>query len=311
MSTARQIPPLNWIRAFEAAARHLSFTRAAEELHVTPAAVSQQVKALERRLGLPLFRRVHNRLYLTPSGQSWLPKITAGLDLIASGVHPVPNERAGTLIVRTPSSFSILWLAPRLYRFHARYPNVDVRISALGREADTDGGPPDIEIRNGSSPWPGLERVLLMREEVFPVCSPAVRRGPPGLRAIKDLSRHTLLHVSGYREDWQMWLAAAGAPDLEVQPGLHFDQSVTAIQAAVNGVGVALGRSALVAGELAAGRLVAPFSIRLQAEEAYWIAWRSQVERHPAVRAFRDWLLQEASLDPGPDAQQRHGGAPA
>lgn len=298
MSTARQLPPLNWIRAFEAAARHLSFTRAAEELHVTPAAVSQQVKALERRLGLPLFRRVHNRLHLTPSGQSWLPKITAGLDLIASGVEPLPmHDRGGTLIVRTPSSFSIQWLAPRLYRFHARYPNVDVRISALGREADGDGRPPDIEIRNGISPWPGLERVLLMREEVFPVCSPAVTRGPPGLGAIEDLSCHTLLHVSGYRENWQMWLAAAGCADLEVQPGLHFDQSVTAIQAAVNGVGVALGRSALVAGELAAGRLVAPFSLRLQAEEAYWIAWRSEADRSPAVRAFRDWLLQEASLD--------------
>lgn len=298
---ARRIPPLNWVRAFEAAARHLSFTRAAEELHVTQAAISQQVKALENRLGVALFRRVHNRLFLTSSGQIWLPKIRTGFDLIESGVASLyAHDGSGTLMIRTPSSFSIQWLAPRLDRFHTRYPSIDVRISALGRDADLEGREPEIEIRNGAAPWPGLERVLLMREEVFPVCSPALAEGVPGLRAIESLALHTLLHVSGYREDWQMWLTSAGLADLEVQPGLHFDQSVTAIQAAINGLGVALGRSALVSGELAAGRLAAPFDLKLQAEDAYWIAYRSDAGQRPTVRAFRDWLLQEAGAAADP-----------
>jgi LysR family glycine cleavage system transcriptional activator len=139
-----------------------------------------------------------------------------------------------------------------------------------------------------------------MREDVFPVCSPALAEGTPGLRAIESLASHTLLHVSGYREDWQMWLGAAGVAGLKVQPGLGFDQSVTAIQAAINGLGVALGRSALVSGELAAGRLVAPFELKLQAEDAYWIAYRGEVGQRPNVQAFRDWLLKEAKTASDP-----------
>lgn len=291
----RKLPPLNWLRAFEASARHLSFTRAAEELNVTQAAVSQQVKALERRLGTALFLRVQNRLVLTYAGQACLPKITAGFDLIEGGIDSLHvYDSGGTLSVRTPSSFSILWLTPRLDRFHSRYPEINIHVSALGRKADSEDAKAEIEIRNGSAPWPDLECVVLMREEVFPVCAPALLDGPLRARRVEDLAQQNLLHVSGYRENWQLWLAAAGFAELKLQPGLHFDQSVTAIQAAVNGLGVVLGRSALVSGELATGRLVAPFDLRLQAEDKYWITYPPALARRPNVQAFRDWLLQEA-----------------
>lgn len=289
----RRLPPLNWVRAFEAASRHLSFTRAAEELHVTQAAVSQQVKALERHLGVALFRRVNNRLFLTFAGQAWVPKLRAGLELIESGVEEMRAWQGGGMLrVSSPSSFSIQWLTPRLERFHGRHPTIDIRLTVRRRGGDADTEEVDLAIRNGLGEWADAECVLLLREEVFPVCSPHLARE---LREPRDLARHELLHVSGYREDWPTWLGAAGAGDLETSHGLHFEQSVTAIHAAINGLGVALGRSALVGGEIAAGRLVAPFDLRLPGEDAYWIACTRRSAQSSIVGAFRDWLLEEAA----------------
>ena len=293
---SRHLPPLNWLRSFEAAARHLSFTRAAEELNVTQAAVSQQVKALESRLGIPLFRRVHNRLFLTYAGQAWLPKLRAGFDLLASGTEELHiYDRGASLTVRVPSSFSIQWLVPRLGRFHARYPTIDIRLIALGRAQDVDGAVIDLDIRNGTGDWPGLESVILMRENVFPVCSPQTAAGDRPLREPGDLADHELLHVGGYREDWPMWFERAGLKDFDVSRGPHFDQSITAIHAAINGMGVVLGRSTLVAGELAAGRLVAPFDIKLAGEDAYWITAPPALGKRPHIVAFRNWLEEEAA----------------
>ena len=160
------------LRTFLMVREHLSFTRAAEELNVTQAAVSQQVKALEMRLGIPLFRRVHNRLFLTYAGQVWLPKLRAGFNLLASSTEELHiYDQGASLTVRLPSSFSIQWLVPRLDRFHSRYPTIDIRLIALERAQDVDGGVIDLDIRNGTGDWPGLESTILMRENVFPVCS--------------------------------------------------------------------------------------------------------------------------------------------
>jgi LysR family glycine cleavage system transcriptional activator len=189
---------LNWLRSFETAARHLSFTRAAEELNVTQAAVSQQVKALENNLGIPLFRRVHNRLFLTYAGQAWLPKLRAGFDLLASGTEELHiYDQGASLTVRLPSSFSIQWLVPRLDRFHARFPTIDIRLLALGQAGDVAGAAIDLDIRNGTGDWPGQESTLLMHENVFPVCSPRIAQGDHPLKVPGDLASHELLHVSG------------------------------------------------------------------------------------------------------------------
>lgn len=293
---SRNIPPLTWLRAFEAAARHLSITRAAEELSVTPAVVSQQVSALEKHLGMLLFRRARHRLFLTAAGTAYLPRLKQAFDLIASGTRELyAVEREETLTVRAPSSFSILWLAPRLDRFHARYPHIAIRLTALGRETEFPQAEIDLEIRNGTGRWPGVVSVLLLEEDVLPVCSPRIAEGPPPLRTPSDLLRHKLLHVNGYREDWATWFRAAGVEPREANRGDLFDQSVTAIQAAANGFGVALGRTALVASALAAGRLVAPFELALRGEDAYWITYHESAANGPNVAAFRDWLLEEAA----------------
>ena len=292
---ARRLPPLTWLRAFEAAARHLSITRAAEELQVTPAVISQHVSALERHLGVELFRRVRQRLFLTDKGDAYLSKLREAFDLIALGTRELyAGEERETLTIRVPSSFSIQWLAPKLDRFHARYPRIVIRLSALGRETDFAREEIDLEIRNGAGKWPGVVSILLLEEEVFPVCSPQLLSGPRTLRVPEDLRHHQLLHVNGYREDWRMWFSAAGVEFPQMQRGDLFDQSVMAIQAAVNGLGIALGRTSLVANELATGRLVAPFDIVLPGEDAYWITYPNSAAGRPSLIAFRDWLLEEA-----------------
>jgi len=292
---ARRIPPLNWLRAFEAAARHLSLTRAAEELGVTQAAVSQHVKALEQRLGIPLFRRVRQRLYLTDAGQAYLPNLRQAFDLMDEGTTALhAHERQGNLTVRAAASFSLQWLVPRLERFHAAHPDLDIRLTAQGREVDFARDDIDLEIRHGDGRWPDLQAVPLVYEEVFPVCSPDLVTLHP-LNTPADLAGCTLLDVPGYAEDWDMWLAAAGAPALAEFSAIRFDQSAVALQAAVNGVGVALGRTPLVAGELAAGHLIAPFTERITGASAYHIVYPERAASQPRIAAFRDWLLEEAA----------------
>jgi LysR family glycine cleavage system transcriptional activator len=291
----RSLPPLNGLRAFEAAARHLSFARAAAELHVTPAAVSHQVKALEARLGVALFRRRNREVLLTDMGQALLPGVRDGFDRLAAAVQRVQNrEAAGALQVSVLPSLAARWLVPRLSRFHARHPEIDLRLSATQNLVDFTREEFDAAIRHGRGDWPGLRADLLLRDEFFPVCSPLLRDGATPLRTPDDLRRHILLHDSA-REDWRLWLTAAGVEGIDLKRGPSFNDGSLLVQAVVAGQGVAVGRRALVAGELAAGRLIRPFEFVLPVDRAYYFVCPVGSADRPKIKALRAWLLAEAA----------------
>ncbi len=299
---ARRLPPLNALRAFEAAARHLSFTRAAQELNVTQAAVSHQVKALEARLGLVLFRRLNRALILTEDGQAYLPPVRDAFDAIAQATRRLEaRQSGGVLTVSTMDSFAAAWLVPRLGRFRAAHGHIDVRITITDRLVDFAHDDVDLAIRYGRGHYPGLSVVRLLTEDIFPVCSPALLRGDNPLASPADLRHHTLLH-DDMREDWRMWLMAAAVADVDPTRGPAFTHSHLVLQAAADGQGVALGRGALVAHDLAAGTLVKPFDISLAADYAYYVVTPTAAAEQPKITAFRDWLLEEAERDPAATA---------
>ncbi|NKC12202.1 MAG: transcriptional regulator GcvA [Gammaproteobacteria bacterium] len=291
----RRLPPLNWLRAFEATARHLSFTRAAEELHVTQAAISQQVKSLESWFDLPLFRRARRRLFLTESGQTLTPRIREALDLMAQGVQEVEAfAQEGVLTLRVSSSFAPQWLVPRLGRFYARHPDLDLRFTTVDKAVDFARDDVDAEIRFGAGQWSDVETHLIIHDRIFPVCAPSLLEGDAPLREPADLVRHRLLHVIGTQE-WKAWGQAVNLPWLPGRRAHVFDHAVLALQAAINGVGVALGRTSLVQSELESGRLVAPFEVALDTPDGYWLLYpRGRAERADMM-ALRDWLLEEAA----------------
>ncbi len=295
---SRRLPSLNALRAFEAAARHLSFTRAAGELHVTQAAISHQVKALEDWLGFRLFHRLSRELRLTEEGQAYLPALSDAFDGIERATARLKREdEPRFLTVSTMVSFAAGWLVPRLKRFRAAHPAVDVRLTTSDEFVDFDRDGVDIAIRYGRGGWPGLRVERLMEEDFFPVCSPGLRDGPAPLAEPADLRHHTLLH-DDLTITWATWLDAAGVPGLagvKAERGPFFINSHLAFQAAIAGEGVAIGRSALVAGDIAAGRLVRPFDISLPADFAYYVVCPEASAVRPKVAAFRDWLFAEAA----------------
>jgi len=291
----RQIPPLNALRAFEAVARHLSFTGAADELGVTQGAVSQQVKKLEAHLGLLMFRRVHQGLLLTDSGQAYLPVVRDAFDGLALGTRTLQSrERRGILTVSVSAGFATKWLVPRSHRFYERHPEIDLRISASPEHINFARGDIDLAVRHGDGIWPELDAVRLMAENVFPVCSPAMAGKPDKPMAPIDLRHQTLLR--SWRPDyWPRWFTAAGAAGaVDTARGPAFDDHSNAIQAAIDGRGVALGRTALVGDDLLAGRLVRPFERVIPADIAYWIVCPKGTAGRPKIVAFREWLLAEA-----------------
>jgi LysR family glycine cleavage system transcriptional activator len=295
----RRLPPLNALRAFEAAARHLSFTQAAQELNVTQAAISHQVKALEERLGVLLFHRRGRTLMLSEAGQAYLPPVREAFDGLATATEGlIRRDSAGTLTVSCLSSFAVTWLVPRLKRFRDHEPDIDVRLSASDQLVDFAREDVDLAIRYGRGDWPGLWVDRIMTEDITPVCSPKLLEGPKRLERPADLRHVTLLHED-MRESWRMWLLAAGVDDVDPERGPGFSHANMAIQAAVDGQGVALGRTPLVAAELAAGRLVKPFDISLPAEFAYYLVCPEATAERPKVRAFRAWLLEMAAEEAG------------
>ena len=293
---ARRLPPLNALRAFEAAARHLSFTKAADELAVTQAAISHQVKGLEERLGVALFRRANRALVLTEVGQAYLPALRDAFDAIdAATARILQKDKAGTLTVTTMPSFGAAWLVRRLGAFRAKHPDIDVRLLTVERLVDFAREDVDIGIRFGVGAWAGLTSERLLSEDMFPMCSPALLKEKK-LDKPEDLRHHTLLH-DDMETDWRRWLVAAGVKGIDPNRGLHFPNSSMLLQAAVEGQGVALGRSALAAGYLAAGQLVKPFELKLPVDAAYYVVYPPAYAQRAKVMAFRDWLMEEVAKD--------------
>jgi len=291
---ARRLPPLNALRAFEAAARHLSFTRAAAELHVTQAAISHQVKALEEQLGRKLFRRLNRALLLTDDGQAYLPSVSRAFTLLNDATNDLLTKQSpGPLTVSALPSFTARWLVPRLGRFYKIWPDIDLRIDPSAQLTDFADGDVNVCIRYGRGKYPGLRADWLMTEDIFPVCSPALLDDPHPIREPRDLEHQVLLHDDGHG-DWRTWLLAAGVEMVNPMRGPIFTDSGMLIQAAMGGQGVALARGVLAADELAAGRLVRPFTLSLPTEYAYYLVYPEASAEQPKIAAFRDWLLAEA-----------------
>jgi len=301
---ARQLPPLNALRVFEAAARHLSFTRAAEELHVTQTAVSHQVKLLEAVLGQPLFRRFNRRLVLTEAGQAYLPSLSQAFDAMDAATRKI-GRRGGPrpLRISTMQSLAVKWLVPRMPRFQAQHPGIDLLISTSPHPVDFRRDEIDLAIRLGGGHYPGLHAEHLMDDYVFPVCAPALVTGDPPLRAAADLKHHALLHdiwVLSAEESptWRNWLAAAARQGADIAGidatrGPGFSDAAMVLQAAIAGQGVALGRRALVAADFAAGHLVQPFGPELKNRFSYFLVCPPALAQSREVTVFRDWLVGE------------------
>jgi LysR family glycine cleavage system transcriptional activator len=295
------LPPLAQLEAFEAAARHLSFTKAADELALTQSAVSRQIAAIEERLGTPLFRRMHRALALTAEGET----LARAVGDVLRRLHHVTGQirgsaRARTVVVTTTAGLASLWLIPRLARFSAREPDVDVRISTGQAVVPLDRDGVDLAIRYVGEGSAGAGAQLLFGERAFPVCTPALRDDPTRpLHTPADLRRHVLLHIETgaglWALEWPLWLRAVGLPDLQPARAMHFSQYDQLIAAALGGQGVALGRSPIVDALLAEGRLVAPFTERLDTARAYYVVQSSAARHKPEVQAFVQWLHEEAA----------------
>ncbi|TCU66195.1 LysR family transcriptional regulator [Bradyrhizobium sp. R2.2-H] len=291
--TAR-LPSLNGLRAFEAAARHLSFTLAASELNVTQTAISHQIRRLEEELGIRLFIRQNRALALTPEARDYLPGVRAAFnDLRLATDRLLRKEDDKVLTVSTLASLAAKWLLPRLTDFQEQHPGIDVRITTSTSLIDFQRDNVDAAIRYGRGQWPGVRADWLMADELFPVCSPSLLRGDKPLRRPEDLRNHPLLHTSNTNsDDWRLWLTAAGLPvDIARQPGITFDMIFMTIQAAIDGIGVAMGRTSYVQDDIAKGRLVVPFKIALPADAGFYLVAPEGRREAPKLAAFRQWIV--------------------
>jgi LysR family glycine cleavage system transcriptional activator len=298
--TAR-LPSLNGLRAFEAAARHLSFTVAASELNVTQTAISHQIRRLEEELGLRLFIRQNRALALTPEARDYLPGVRAAFnDLRLATDRLLRKDDGHVLTVSTLASLAAKWLLPRLSIFQESHPGIDVRITTSTSLVDFRAGDVDAAIRYGRGNWAGVRSDWLMADEMFPVCSPALLEGDKPLRCPEDLAHHTLLHSSGgYDDDWRLWLTAAGLPaNISKQPGLSFDLILLTVQAAIDGSGVAMGRTSYVEADIAKGRLVVPFKIALPVDAGFYLVSPEAKADPPKLAAFRQWLKASVQNKP-------------
>lgn len=297
---ARRLPPLTTLRSFEAAARLASFSKAADELHVTHGAVSRAIRQLEEFLGILLFARSTRIVQLTPAGAAYAAAIRDALDRIAQATRNVMEQPSrGSLNVSTLDSFAARWLVPRLYRFRRLHGEIDVRLETSARLADFTSDGIDIAIRYGTGRYKGVIAEKLLSEDVFPACSPLLLKGEHPLLTPADLRFHTLIH-DDIQVDWTMWLTMARVEGVDAHRGPRFERSDLAIQAAVQGDGVVLARSALAADDLRAGRLVRPFEGSLPADLAYYVVYPAKALERLKVRVFRDWLVAEAASESEP-----------
>lgn len=300
--TPDRLPPLNALRAFEAAARRLSFSKAAEELNVTPGAISQQIRQLEDFAGTPLFKRTGRSVLLTDAAQACLPLVNDAFEQIgeAARIMRAPARR-GRVMVSCAPSFAAKWLAAKLEGFHSANPGIEAWVSADMQLTDFNTADADIAIRYGTGVYEGLKSEKLLDESVLPVCSPALLEGPDAIRKPADLSAHTLIHDESPENDpscpdWGSWLAARGVRDVDASRGPRFNQAVLVIEAATNGRGVALAKRAIAQADLDTGRLVAPFADgSTEIDFSYWIVWPKGRHLSPDVRAFISWVKTEAA----------------
>ncbi len=311
-----RLPPLNALRAFEAAARRLSFKNAAVELSVTPAAVSHQIKLLEDFLGLALFRRLTRALELTAQGEAMLPKVREGLECFAAAVESTHKHASqGRLFVASPPSFAARWLVPRLQRFTLAEPDVSLHVLSSMNAIDSDQptavpGFDNVDLREedsqvlvrfGTGCYAGCRVDRIFGPDYIAVCSPGLLDSRFPLRQPADARFHVLLHDDTIaneraRPSWEEWFRLAGVANFDSSGGPHFSDSGLALVAAVDGLGIALASKPLVAAEIAAGRLVAPFDIAVGQHYAYYLVTAAAISGRPAVKAFREWLLAEAKM---------------
>jgi LysR family glycine cleavage system transcriptional activator len=292
----RTLPPLNAVRAFEAAARHNSFTRAATELCVTQGAVSRHVATLEQHFAARLFIRRHRAIELTPAGHKLLAAFGEALDRIELAAQDLrASAEDTTLRVTLPPTFAIRWIVPRLGRLHALDSKLNVQITTSHSPPDFAGDEADIAIYSGPTPPKGLYACKLFGEILQPVCSPKLTRGAKALRRPSDLLDHVLIYSMHRPNDWRNWSTAAGLRELDLSKGLTFENSALAYQAAMDGVGVAIAQKSLVQDDLAYGRLVAPFAVEAPNDWAYYLIRPQRAPSRAPVKLFENWVIQEAA----------------
>ena len=294
----RRLPPLHALKAFEAAGRYESFTRAAEELHVTQAAVSQQVKALEGELGVKLFNRERQRLKITGAGRDYLIVIREALDHISAGTERLTQrQESGVLTVSTSPDFAAKWLVHRLGRFATAHPGIDLRVSATMPSVDFAREDVDVAVRHGEGHWPGLEATRLCAEQIFAICSPKLLTGRHRVRRPSDVLKWPLLRLEDQSKAWQRWFALAGVEPPARLPGPVLDRASMLIDAAIDGQGIALARTTLAAWDLINRRIVRPFDLAWRPAGTYWIVYPKASASSAKIARFRDWLLAEAAGD--------------
>ena len=302
----RKLSMLRAIQAFEAAARHENYAAAADELSVTPAAIGQQVRALEAWLGAPLFRRLAsgaNRLVPTEAAEAALPELKLGFDHLDAGLRRLRQRQRPLVTIAVSQAFVARWLLPRLDRFAAAWPTVEVRLDVSDRLADIEHGEADLGIRCGAGQWPGLTVRHLMDEEVFPVCSPALLGATEATQDAQAIAHLPLIHDltmphAGVFPSWSEWLHKQGVRVPSSKHGLRINASAAVVQAAINGQGVALARRALVSDELQTGRLVRLMpQVRWPIPWAYYVVLPEEAAAREPVQIFVDWLAREAEAD--------------
>ena len=290
----RQLPPLTSLKAFEAAGRHLNVTRAAEELGVTQAAISHQIKGLEENLNMKLFRRVPKGLHLTRAGSRLLRSVTHALNDIREAIADITVDASEPIEVRLPPTFAAKWLSPRLQSFREAHPDVELRINHSNSPVDFSREDIDIAVTYGDGAWPGVDVQPLLKLDFFPVCSPVYVRDASPLTDPVLLEQYNFLHDSSY-DNWEKWLALAGVKDVDARRGTVLDDTNVLIQAAIDGQGIAMCSNAFVSNHLRNGRLTRLFDVALESEQAYYVVCPQDRLRRSPVKAFQSWILSQAS----------------
>jgi LysR family glycine cleavage system transcriptional activator len=294
-SVARQyFPSLASLRAFEATARHLSFTRAAMELNLTQTAISHRIKSLESLLGAKLFVREGGNIRLSEVGHEYLNSVRAAITTISSATsRAMDYKRDNVLTVMSMVNFALKYLIPNLQDFRSRYPGITLRIGTVASFDSLVRHDYDVALRYGTGDWPGFTSNLISPEECFPVCSPKLLKSGPRLRTPEDLRHHTVIRSASHLlgDEWSQWLERAGLKKLSFSDEIMFDFLFASVQAAISGLGVVMGRTSVVSLELEAGALVEPFSIRLPSASGYHVAAKNEMIGRPAVQLFNEWIL--------------------